>query len=113
MTYRIKRINELIKRELGKIFLKELDFQKNCLVTITKVDTSSDLCWAEVWVSIFPPKTKKENFEKLERSIGHLQFLLNKKLFLKPLPRIRFRLDNIEEEIEELENLLDEEEKEM
>lgn len=49
---RIARVNALIKRELGPILHKLLQGQKG-LITISKVDTSADLKWAKVWISIF------------------------------------------------------------
>jgi ribosome-binding factor A len=107
MSHRIKRINELIKQELGKIFLKELDFAQGVLITITKVDTSRDLYWADVWISIYPSEAKEINFKKLKRSIGHFQFLLNKNLSLKILPRLRFSLDETEDKVKRIEDLLD------
>jgi len=41
--FKDKKVNELLKRELGKIILKEGNFPKNVLVTITQVQTSKDL----------------------------------------------------------------------
>ena len=39
MSNRIQRVNSLIKDELGKILLREVDFPKDVLVTITGVET--------------------------------------------------------------------------
>ena len=110
MSFRIKKINELIRQELGRIFLRELELPQGVLVTITKVETSGDLSWADVWISIFPPEAKEENFKKLKKLAGYLQFLLNKKLSFKTSPRLRFKLDETGEKAEELEDLLDKEE---
>jgi ribosome-binding factor A len=49
---RIARVNALIKRELGPILHKLLQGQKG-LVTISKVETSRDMKWTKVWISIF------------------------------------------------------------
>ena len=52
-TNRIAKVNSLIQHELGPVLLEYLrDFKG--LVTITKVDTSRDMKWAKVWVSIIP-----------------------------------------------------------
>ena len=39
MSTRVLRVNSLIQQELNKFFLKELDFNIDTLVTITRVDT--------------------------------------------------------------------------
>jgi len=53
-TNRIAKVNSLIQHELGPVLHEFLDWQKG-LVTITKVDTSKDMKYAKVWISIFNP----------------------------------------------------------
>jgi ribosome-binding factor A len=107
MSHRLKQINNLIRQELDKLLLRELNLPKNCLVTITKVETSKDLRHAKIWVSILPFKYTGKIIRKLNLISGHLQFLLNKKLVLKPLPKINFMADTTEREAYEVEKLLD------
>jgi len=57
-------------------------------------------------VSILPASLTKEILNLLNRNIGHLQFLLNKKLSLKPLPRLNFTVDRTEEKAAEIEQLI-------
>ena len=54
-TNRIAKVNSLIQHELGPVLHEFLDWQKG-LVTITKVETSRDMKWAKIWISIFHPK---------------------------------------------------------
>src|SRR4051812_37981266 len=56
-TNRIAKVNSLIEHELGPVLHEFLDWQ-NGLVTITKVETSKDMKWAKVWISIFNPNPK-------------------------------------------------------
>ena len=51
MKHRLPRVNELIKRELGELFTRELSFPAK-LVTIQEVDVTPDLKHAHVFVSI-------------------------------------------------------------
>ena len=51
-TNRIAKVNSLIQKELGPVLHEFLDWQKG-LVTITKVDTSKDMKYAKIWISIF------------------------------------------------------------
>ena len=107
-SQRIQQINELIKREMSKIFLREIDPPEGSLITITNVETSADLLQAKVWISVFPINQSKTVFRELSKRIGYLQRLLNKSLFLKFIPKIKFLLDETEEEASQVEKALDE-----
>lgn len=84
---------ELIKEELGKIIMESCDFAPNVLVSIVKVSVSSDLQWANVEVSIFPPICQQEVFNLLQGRVYFFQKILNNKLFMRHVPKLRFRLD--------------------
>ena len=107
MSHRILQINELIRHELSDLLVKEVELPQNCLATITEVDTSKDLRHAKVWFSVIPVAYTKKVLDKLNSNAGHLQFLLNKKLSLKPLPRIKFFIDETEKKASDIEAVLD------
>lgn len=107
MSHRIAQVNELIKQEVNELLLTEVEFPQGCLVTITEVQTSKDLRHAKIWVSVIPAYLLTKVLEKLKANVGHLQYLLNKKLSMNPLPRIRFTIDKTEEKALEIEALLD------
>lgn len=102
---RIKRINELIKRELGQIILREIEPPEGSLITLTQVETTPDLESAKVWVSVFPIEQVKKVLAELRKKAGYLQGLLNRRLRMRPLPRIKFLDDRSEEKIEEVETI--------
>ena len=106
MSHRLERINELIKQEMGKIFLKEGDFEPGILVTIMAVETSKDLCHSNVVISIFPDSAAKKATEKLEQRIYFFQQQLNQKLKMHPVPKIRFAFNRVESESEKIERLI-------
>ena len=111
MSKRILRINSLLQQEISKILLKELETPEECLITVTKVEATSDLKEAKIWISIFPFKKRKKILTNLRKNKGKMQFLLNRKLSMHPLPKIDFKIDDDEEEankIEEILNKLDE-----
>jgi ribosome-binding factor A len=91
-----EKLNMLMRDELGKIIDRTLEFSEHALVTITRVNTSSDLRYATVFVSIFNTNNASV-LEILEKNVYHIQQQLNKKLRMRPVPKIRFALD--EEEI--------------
>ena len=104
---RVKKFNELIKTELGKILFDFLDVKPGILVTITRVDTALDLFSTAVFISIYPDSESKEIFDKLSRLIYQIQQLLNKKLKIRPVPKIIWRYDKNPEKAAEVEKLLE------
>ena len=40
-----------------------------------------------------PPKKETEAIKRLNDSVGELQYLLTKKINIKPMPRVEFALD--------------------
>jgi len=105
-SQRVEQINELIKREMSKIFLREIDPPEGSLITITHVETSADLLQAKIWISVFPVNQSKTVFKELSKRVGYLQRLLIKSLYLKFIPKIKFLLDETEEEASQVEKAL-------
>ena len=102
MSHRLAKINELIKQELGKIILENEEFGQGVLTTVMEVETSLDLLHANVFVSVYPTRAGKTVIEILNRHIFGLQQGLNKKLKMRPVPKIRFVLDKTEAEAEQI-----------
>jgi ribosome-binding factor A len=84
-----------------------VEFPKNCLVTIIKVKTSKDLRYAKVYLSVMPEAYITKVAKALKARVGKLQFLLNKKLAMRPLPHLYFTFDDTEAQAADLEALLD------
>ena len=87
------------------ILEREIEFPENILVTITNVITSHDMYYAEVLISILG-KEIKEALEILSKNIYHIQQKLNKKLRIRPVPKIHFEIDTGEAKREEVESSL-------
>lgn len=107
MTQRIPRINRLLKEELGKILLKEGNFPKDCLVTVTRVETSVDLSQAKVWVSVLPENKTNQIINIFKKRIYHFQQKINKILKLKTIPKIKFLIEKKTREAARIEELLE------
>jgi ribosome-binding factor A len=90
MRERIKKVNQLILKEFSWIIIKEVDFPENVYVTLTKVETSVDLRSTRIYVSVLPETKTKQVLEILNSQIYHLQQKLNKRLNMRPVPKIRF-----------------------
>lgn len=90
MPERTARLNELLKREISEILLKQEGFDRGVLVTITMADVSPDLSGVKIFISVIPEEKRKEVLESLRKNIYYIQHRLNKKLFLRRIPRITF-----------------------
>ncbi len=106
MSQRILKVNELIKQEVGKLILSEMNFPADVLATVIEVEASKDLRYADVFISVFPYEKAAEVIAALKERIYFLQKIINKKLSMKPLPRIRFVIDEGGERMGRIEELL-------
>ena len=107
MSRRIPKVNQLIKKELSHIILKEMDFSKKVLVTLTRVDTSRDLEQAKIYISVIPEEESQQALETLNKSIYYLQQKLNQRLRMRPVPRIKFVEEKKTKEAGRVEELLE------
>ena len=106
MSQRIEKINKSIRRNISEIITRELNIKPGIFISVSKVDTSPDLRYTRVFVSIFPEKERDYVMKTLEREMYFIQGKLNKNLPMRPLPRIDFFLDTTEEKADEIEKLL-------
>jgi len=90
MSQRIQQVNQLIKKELSRIILKEVEFPAEVLATLTRVETSQDLEQAKVYISVLPENQAERVLLILNRQIYELQQKLNRRLKMRPIPRIYF-----------------------
>ncbi|MBI2635475.1 MAG: 30S ribosome-binding factor RbfA [Parcubacteria group bacterium] len=108
MSRRIEKVNELLKEVIADIVLREVQFSGGALVTVTRVNASSDLHYADVFVTIFGKdrEAQREALLLLKKSTRGVQQRLNRKLRMRPVPRILFLTDEEEERRERVEELL-------
>lgn len=94
MNHRLKRINELLKREISTIFQKEFVF-RNCLVTVNAIEINQDLRDARVFLGIVGNEGAKEDALDLIRSKRALiQTRVSKRVVLRQTPHLEFRVDD-------------------
>lgn len=100
-----KKLNMLMREELGKIIDREIEFPASSLVTLTHVVTSSDLRYATVFISVLNGNINRI-LEMLEKNVYHIQQQLNRVLRMRPVPKIRFAVDEEEVRRESVEQSL-------
>ena len=112
-TLRQERINELIRKNIGDILVKEVALKAGVLATVTKVDVQPDLRQARIGLSVFPEGEEEYALETLRKEIYRIQGILNEKIATNPLPRIRFFLDKTASQANQVEVLLMQIEREL
>jgi len=108
VSKRIPQVNSLIKKELSRIILREVDFPEGVLATITRVETSSDLKEAKVFVAVIPDRQIEKVFVILNKIVYFIQQKLNERLRMRPIPRIKFEKEETTKEAARIEELLEE-----
>lgn len=89
---RIGRINEEIQRELaGQLRrLKDPRVSQVGMVSITRVDTTGDLRYARVYVSVLDKSQEKDVLKGLKSASGFLRRELGRALQLRYTPELQF-----------------------
>lgn len=107
-SMRIVKINELLRKQLGEIMERELSLKIGVFITIAKVDTSRDLRYARMFVSVFPEQETHYVSETLKKELPQIQKHLYRKLHMKPLPKLSFEIDKTAQEADKVEKILKE-----
>lgn len=92
---RICRINEDLQRELSALIrvLKDPRVQQS-MVSITKVDTTGDLRYAKVYISVLDKDKSKETLKGLRSAGGYLRREIAGRLHLRYTPELVFEEDD-------------------
>jgi len=92
---RIGRINEEIQRELSELLreVKDPRLQKT-MVSVTRVDTTSDLRYAKVYFSVYDKMLSKEVLKGLKAAGGWLRHELAERLSLRHTPELVWTEDH-------------------
>ena len=92
---RIGRINEEIQRELSGLLRTVKDPRvADALLTITHVDTTSDLRYARVYISALNCQDEKGLMKGLKSASGYLRHELGQKVDLRYTPELQFIMDD-------------------
>ncbi|HOI60323.1 MAG TPA: 30S ribosome-binding factor RbfA [Candidatus Pacearchaeota archaeon] len=104
--YKKEKLNNVLQKELSQILLRELDLPSDIVVTVTRVEVSLNGFSARVYISVLPVEKKQEIVKMLDRKIFFIQQQLNKKLRIRPVPKIEFAKEKRTEEAARIEELL-------
>jgi ribosome-binding factor A len=95
VSQRTDRIDELLREEIGAILLRDVGDPRIGFVTITNVETTSDLRHARVWVSVIGQQAERdETIRALERAMPFVRRELGGRLRIRRIPEFHVRLDD-------------------
>ena len=106
---RLSRINDEIMKELSQIIRGELkDPRIGAMTSVIRVETTQDLKYCKVYVSVLGGDTEKENVMKgLKNASGFIRRLIAQRINLRYTPEFTFRLDESAEYAIHMEQLID------
>ena len=103
------RINQLLREELSRLVQVEIKDPRVRSVTITRVDATQDLSYADVYVRTLTEDAPVEDaISGLESAEGFVRRRLGRELHLRRIPDFRFHADRALEHVQRIESLLDE-----
>ena len=91
---RIGRINEEIQRELSEQIRNLKDPRVQTIVSITHVDTTPDLRYSKIFISVLEENRQQEVLRGLKSAGGWLRRELGARLQLRYTPELVFTLDD-------------------
>lgn len=96
---RISRINDEIMKELSQIIRFEVkDPRINAMTSVIRVDTTADLKYCKVFVSVLGEEEEKQNVMKgLKNASGFIRHLIAERVNLRFTPELQFKLDETTE----------------
>ena len=92
---RLSRINDEIMKELSQIIRGELkDPRIGAMTSVIRVETTQDLKYCKVFVSVLGDEKEKENVMKgLKNAAGFIRRLIAQRINLRYTPEMIFKLD--------------------
>jgi ribosome-binding factor A len=105
---RLQKVNRLIQKELGEIFLMETQKMPGVLVSVTHVRVTPDLGMAHTYLSIFPSERGNEIVQNVNDNVKSVRFALGKRIGkqLRIVPELVFHLDDSLDYIDNIDKLL-------
>lgn len=110
-TPRQKKIGTVLQQEIAAPLQNAIrkGNVSNLMISVTKVNVTSDLSIAKVYLSIFPNNLASSYFENLKENKSQLRHDLSQKMKnqLRRIPELHFYLDDSLDYIEAIEKELD------
>lgn len=107
MSFRVERLGELLKRDLGEIIQRSFQ-PEGTFVTVTNVRVTPDLSIAKVYLSVFAPGRDNEVvYEYIDEHVPAIRHKLAAKIKnqVRKIPELHFYADDTAEYVNKMEKL--------
>lgn len=101
------RVAEEIKKELSYMLQTDMKDPRIGFVTITGVEVTTDLSQAKVYLSVFGDDAQRQDSLKvLSGAAGYMRTELGKKIRLRHIPELIFKIDSSIDYAQKIEKLI-------
>ena len=107
MSIKIERLNHTIQEVISVILMREVKDENIKFVTITGVDTTSDLSFSKVYYTVLNKDKKEETKEALEKAAPFIRKCLAEKIEVRHTPELKFIYDTSIAYGEHIDNLIE------
>ena len=90
---RSQRVSDLIREEIADIIMNKVKDPRLGFVTVTGAKITEDLKIATIYLSILKEEEKETTLEMLNSAKGFIRAELAKRLRMKFIPSLTFRID--------------------
>jgi len=94
-NFRTERLGQTIREKIGSLIIEGRikDKRVNSFLSITSVEVSGDLSYADVHVSDIRGKKAERGVEGLQSAAGFIQSQLGSAMYIRKIPKLRFHAD--------------------
>lgn len=90
---RSQRVSDLLREEIAEIIMRRLKDPRLGFVTVTGVDITEDLKIAKVFVSVLKQEDRELTLEILNSARSFVRSEVAKRVRMKVIPSIEFKID--------------------
>lgn len=108
MNIKIERINHMIMEEVSKILMLEVKDDDIKFVTVTDCDTSNDLSYCKIYVTVLEQEKKEETLKALNNASSFIRGELAKRIEIRHIPELKFIYDESVFYGEKIDKIIDE-----
>jgi ribosome-binding factor A len=107
-SYRVDKVEQLIKEQISNIFLHKLSNMHLGFLTVTNVKVSADLKIAKIYLSVLEKEKRHFVLDKLNYNVGQIRSELAHRIRIKFVPELKFFIDDTLDYVEKIEGLINE-----
>lgn len=101
------QVNSLLQRELAQYWEREVEMPQGSILSVSRVEVVPSFDTAFVYIAVWPEDRQEEVMSMLKEEIYHTQKFIDKKLFMKKVPKLVLRFDEQTYSRREVEDVLD------